>query len=352
MDTSNSRSMPKVSVLVSAYDRTVFLEHALRSILSQTIAPSLVETVLVTNLSPQALRESPAVSRLLDVLRVRIANSDSRYFGTFRAVGIEQCHGDVVCFLDDDDVWDTRRLEIVSREFSQLDTLIYFHNSQFFIDRAGCRLSRGKGLELLHHFSVAKWPKSVSLSAKSALSHLPTLANLDAHFNSSSIAVRLCVLREVLDSFKKVPSHDDTFHLVSAILADGDLRFDARPLTGYRIHDANRSTIRASAKQGQRGPTLARHPEVQAILTLDILKLMARESGRTDVTRWLEREQAYLRLLGQSRGALGGRLETLVCIAQLGRRAHIYDPAMNIMAALLGLLSLLSPALLRRIYHE
>ena len=93
-------SRPTVSVVVPAYDRPAFLRDAITSVTSQTSHP--LEIIVVNDCSPTDLFS--ALGDLAAAVRYERLPTNG---GVARARnrGVELATGDLVAFLDDDDIW-------------------------------------------------------------------------------------------------------------------------------------------------------------------------------------------------------------------------------------------------------
>jgi len=108
---------PLVSVIIPNFNRTVELERALKSALSQTYEN--LEIIVVDDNSLNA-EEIHAVVNSFDDLRIKCYFHDvNKGGGASRNTGIENATGDYVAFLDSDDEWMSDKIE------SQLRTLNY-----------------------------------------------------------------------------------------------------------------------------------------------------------------------------------------------------------------------------------
>jgi Glycosyl transferase family 2 len=110
----------RASVLITAYRRRRWLGEAVASALRQT---EPVEVVVV--------KEHPDPED--DAWRgqgVRVVNEDLPVVGEVFVRGLAECHGDVVCFLDDDDMFVAGKAEEVLRRFREKPRLSMVRNSQ------------------------------------------------------------------------------------------------------------------------------------------------------------------------------------------------------------------------------
>ena len=120
-------SEPRVSVVVPAYNSERYLGEALRSVLSQTRAPS--ELIMVDDGSSDG---TASVARSFgdDVRYVRQPNGG---IGSARNRGVELASGEHIAFLDADDLWEPGKLQrqlAALEEGPQLD-MVFGHVRQF-----------------------------------------------------------------------------------------------------------------------------------------------------------------------------------------------------------------------------
>ena len=97
---------PKVSVIVPTYNRADRLEEALRSIISQTYKD--FELIVVddgsTDNTPKVMQSFPGAQYL--------AMEKNSGVSKARNLGLACAKGQFICFLDSDDLWDEKKLQI------------------------------------------------------------------------------------------------------------------------------------------------------------------------------------------------------------------------------------------------
>ncbi len=99
-------NLPLVSVLIPAYNSAAYLPQALASATSQTYTP--LEVVLV---------DDGSCDRTVEIARdwgrgVRVFEQPNRGSGAARNRAIDESRGQYVAFLDSDDVWHPRKVEL------------------------------------------------------------------------------------------------------------------------------------------------------------------------------------------------------------------------------------------------
>ena len=128
--------MPTVSVVVPAYNHARYLPEALDSVLAQTLAPQQVVVVDdgSTDATPEVLA---AYAGRVTVLRQRNAGVSAA-----RNAGIAHAEGDLVAFLDADDVWLPGKLERQVERFVREPGLGLVHCGVEEVDGDGRPLRR------------------------------------------------------------------------------------------------------------------------------------------------------------------------------------------------------------------
>ena len=112
----------KVSVIVTAYNRREYINEAINSVLSQNFDLMNVELIIITNF------EFNFQITLQNINRYKIINLDGD-IGEFLFTAISESSGEIIVFLDDDDMFDNEKLKYVNESFSTHRTLCYYHNS-------------------------------------------------------------------------------------------------------------------------------------------------------------------------------------------------------------------------------
>jgi hypothetical protein len=72
-----------------------------------------------------------------------IHNEGKTYGDMFRAA-IQESKGDIICFLEDDDIFSVDKIRYIKIIFSKESNISYYHNSYFKIDDSGKNRYRQK----------------------------------------------------------------------------------------------------------------------------------------------------------------------------------------------------------------
>jgi glycosyltransferase involved in cell wall biosynthesis len=98
--------MPKVSVVIPAYNAMTYLPETVKSVLQQTFTD--YEVLIINDGSSDQIVEW--VSQVTDP-RVRIVSQQNQGVSAARNTGIAQAQGEYIAFLDADDLWEPTKLE-------------------------------------------------------------------------------------------------------------------------------------------------------------------------------------------------------------------------------------------------
>jgi len=123
--------MPFISVIVTAYRRRQYLYNALLSVKAQTLPKDKYEVIVVKDF------EDPQVDGLIKEMGWRSVYSDEEYQGRMYLNGLKEANGDIIAFLDDDDVYEPSKLEYVYNVFSQNPDVGYLQHSYTLVGPDG-----------------------------------------------------------------------------------------------------------------------------------------------------------------------------------------------------------------------
>jgi len=99
-----------VSVVIPTHDRNRYLGNALKSVLAQTCAP--LEVLVVDDIGMESTGDIVAgFGDTSDIPIKYVCNINKNGPAGSRNMGVESAQGDVIAFLDDDDMWDEQYLK-------------------------------------------------------------------------------------------------------------------------------------------------------------------------------------------------------------------------------------------------
>ncbi|MEN6355779.1 MAG: glycosyltransferase [Armatimonadota bacterium] len=124
--------MSGISVIIPVYNCERFIRHSIDSALNQTLAPQ--EIIVIDDGS---VDDTPNIVRSYGE-RVRyIRTENSGHPSIARNVGIDASHGDIIAFLDADDVWHQTKLSDQMDMFNRIPDLQMAYTDYECIDEHG-----------------------------------------------------------------------------------------------------------------------------------------------------------------------------------------------------------------------
>lgn len=213
---------PVVSVIITASDRREFLMDAVNSVLKQSADRELYEVIVVKNF------KDFTIDRFLENHDVVNLFLDSTSGGEKFVAGITRASGEIISFLDDDDLFDENKIEYVIRIFSN-GNLGYFHNGMNIRDKEGepLRISRPGPVK-----------EPLIVRDRLAGNSISLMLQRGAWFNSSSISLRKEIIIPKIDILGKIKAVTDSFLFYATLMTDFTILMDPVRLTYYRVHNS------------------------------------------------------------------------------------------------------------------
>ena len=220
----------KISVIITAHNRRNYLHRAINSVITQSLSREYFEIVVVKNFKDNILDEMISSAEAKNILVPKETNVG---FDMYR--GIMESEGDVICFLDDDDIFSKDRLEKVYSVFED-KSVIYFRNDIFYLNDNDQIILNVRKFKLSNELRITS-NKIHKLAAY--------LDRIKAGFNISSIAFRRNVIdKRQLDYLKDhLTQSTDTFIFSCAACCEGYFVLSPIDLTGYRLNDSTSKTL-------------------------------------------------------------------------------------------------------------
>ena len=264
---------PRLSVVLLAFDREKYVRGAVASAVNQTLPRDRFEVLVYKNFA------NPDLDSYLEANGVRNLTSEpSSRPRTLRTV-LQDARGEILCFLDDDDLYAPEKLAYVDRVFTENPSLGYLHNGFFVMNEEE---------QLLEHTPVPQTEKRVYLPPGD-VRHRSLPANaLLIGFNSSSVSIRRNWLSPFLPSFEHREAELSDAMFIGCALASGcGILADPTKLTYYRFHDSWSNILHYSEKS---------IPRIVDFDTVNIwvLKMVSQYASDTTLTPLLNESLAYL----------------------------------------------------------
>lgn len=325
---------PYISVVVSAYFKRPYLSSALRSTLQQEGPLSPYEVIVLSSENCSSEIETIA-SLSREGVTVTQAILTTQPSSAFLAEGISRARGEVIVFLDDDDVLASNKLSTIEAMFRANKRLGYVHNAYQSIDSNG--LVRKRATTSLR-FPLLYNNKPFRVPPNPTPSQVTWIGRSSIDFNSSSISIRRSTVMPYLKHMVESDMGPEIIPFYSSLLSGSEVASTSDPLTYYRIHPDNKSNQQNMRTFTQR-----------LLVTLYKAETMARQARNQTVMNLVEREVAYTQILVNLQGGKE-RSPMAKNVAALLPLVRYYNPFLNLTALLLASLFLLSPSTARQLY--
>ena len=210
-DNTVFKSMKRISVVVTAYNRKEFLPDSLNSLIAQTISKSDFEVVLLTNFDYDI---SPFGA--LNINHIILEGT----IGEYLYEAGERAQGEIICFLDDDDIFDKNKLQTILKRFTE--NVIYLKHPTYRFKEIG-------ELESLNLLPNDK----IKYITKEDYFH----PNIYA-YNKSSISLRKSFFKKYSPFIKNIDTSEDWFLFLAFLSESGIGIYDYNFLSYYRVHQS------------------------------------------------------------------------------------------------------------------
>jgi len=176
---------PFISVIITAFNRDTFLKDAIESALKQTLDKKVYEVIVVKNFDWE-------FDDVYSSRGVKIIKDQSPNLGEMMVHAVDKSLGEIIAFLNDDDMFMSEKLRIVYKIFKQNPDLIFYHHSAEVIDSKGRRVvKKGFHVRKLNSLIITK-------SSQGLLNVIKIFTN--SRYGDSQIAVR----RELIEKTRSI----------------------------------------------------------------------------------------------------------------------------------------------------
>lgn len=210
-----------ITILIISHKRTNFLLDCLQSTLKQDFPADQYEIILVwdaTEIVIEKYCREHGIKTLIE---------PSPSIGAKMMRGIIESRGEIICFLDDDDLFYPSKLKIIQEEFKKDSEITYIHNNSIRINAEG-KIISNQVSEISKNIIITKDLMNRRFLKMAIPSYL--------FFNDSSISIR----KEHFEIFKNYISRteaaSDNILFYLAAMGGGKLLFLNEPLTYFRLH--------------------------------------------------------------------------------------------------------------------
>ncbi len=289
-DLKESGSRPLVSVVIPTFNRARFCQAAVRTALAQTYRP--IEVIVVddgsTDETPRLFEHAPD-----EVVYIRQDNAER---AAARNRGVAEARGDFVAFLDSDDFWSPRHLEIaVSMLLDYPQAALAFGRAMYVTE---------SGIPIREAPSPNVGPGLIS--SRRAIN---AISRGFMSFPLSSVVARRSVVLEHRFNEDRALSRSEDWELWMRVSARYPVVSTRDLSTFIRVHGGNtsqeadrtaaamRKAIESALSDPVAGEALCRYrPRLVASMELEVARLYAicgRKEKAAEMLRELEREYPH-----------------------------------------------------------
>ena len=214
---------PFISVIITAYNRKQYLLNAFKSAYNQTLSKDKYEIIVTKNFKDNNI-DTFIKGHGGKLVFFKQGTTGAQWTDVLKYV-----KGEVLCFLDDDDLFLKQKLAIIYKLFEENDELGYVNNARYYIDENNRRFVK----------SVNKFEKieSAFIEQRSLLKLL--LLDIRVPWsNASSISIKKSLLIKYFNQLKKVTYTPDLFLYLISLDSKLSLMLTGKKLTQYRIHSS------------------------------------------------------------------------------------------------------------------
>lgn len=212
--------MPKVSIIIPAYNSALFIKRALDSVLGQTWGDW--ELLVIDDCSTDGTADIVASYAQKDA-RIRLLHTEKNSGAPAlpKNIGVENARGEYVAFLDHDDEWLPTKLE------KQLQVFADSKDERLGLVSCGANLINNKG----KRFSVYN-PALTKVGFPEILLRNPVYSN-------SSVLMKKEVIENVGERDVKMKYSEDWDMWIRVCENNYNMYFIDEPLFNYYFHDSN-----------------------------------------------------------------------------------------------------------------
>ncbi len=176
--------------------------NAIKSVLNQRLDKKYYEIIVIKNFRDKNIDDFIKDKKIKEIL---IEGT----MGEFLYKGISEANGEVISFLDDDDLFLENKLDIVYKEFKKDNNVVYYHNL------------------------------CVSINKNGKTTNIKSLNTVD--FNMSSISIRKSILK--INKAERMNISQDTLMYLYALESGKKIIKGKEKLTYYMFHNSTSNIV-------------------------------------------------------------------------------------------------------------
>lgn len=211
------------TVIIYTYDRRKYILDALASADQQTLPRDSYEIIVVKGYSDEAI--DAEISGKADVSMI----VDEKAHGRKLAPAIRKARGDVLFILDDDDLFEENKLEVMVNRFRSDHDLIFAHHSISRINDNGDATGEEEAVP----------PGEIEMNTSHITrGKISSMLKYRGNWYSSCMAFKREALLPHLGYIEKVDQSVDPFLFFAVLRSSGKMLLLPDRLTRYRVHES------------------------------------------------------------------------------------------------------------------
>jgi len=225
------KNMPYISVIITAYNRKEFLLDAFNSALNQTLDRSKYEIIVTKNFTDDK------IDSYIKKNGGKLVLFEKGSIGEHVVDALKYAKGEVICFLEDDDLFTKEKLKYIYSAFLENKNLVYINNARIYTDDNGNHLNNGPS-------KFEKREKDVIINDfnKKPVALLRIQQYTNPWHNQSSIAIKKFALKRFRNALYSIKFSPDLFCYFISLIS-GDLLISDQALTKFRVHESTSNSI-------------------------------------------------------------------------------------------------------------
>ena len=198
-----NEKLPYISVIITAYNRKKFLLNAIKSVLNQTLDKKYYEIIVIKNFTDENIDDFIKKNNIKHILM-------DGTLGEFLGKGISEANGEIISFLDDDDLFLENKLDVIYKKFRTDPTIVYYHNLSVPINERG---------------------ETLNINGM----------NASPDFNMSSISIKKSIVK--INNADRIDRDPDTLMYLYALESGKKIIRGKEKLTYYMFHNSTSNIV-------------------------------------------------------------------------------------------------------------
>lgn len=234
----NSEIFPYISVIIIAHDRKEYIAEAIKSVLHQTLDKNLYEILVIKNFYDEEIDSFIKNNGIVNIF------TDEIELGKNIKTAIKKAKGEVIAFLDDDDLFYPEKLKIVYDKFKNNPNLCYYHHGRSTIDENSNLIS--KNFNFIYNLLNYDFAIEYNKKNKSIINCyiFPIL-----YGNLSATCIRKEITLKNIELIERIIKASDLGIFTTALISDCSLLYDPVLLSYFRVHESTSQVVTKDFKK-------------------------------------------------------------------------------------------------------